>query len=201
MDISAKKCSKCGKIKYLTLFHLRSDSADGYRSDCKECHLNSGKQYRRTKNGWLTESYSSQKSCSKKRGHPPPSYSKKELKTWVYSQSKFNVMFIEWEKSNYNKNMSPSIDRLDDEKPYTLSNIQILTWFENSRKQKNDIINGVNTKNCRAVVQMTLDGLFISEFYSLNQIQRETGFLANAIRGVCNGSGRTAYGFYWKYKN
>lgn len=34
-----KKCINCGEEKILESFHKRSDSKDGRRNDCKNCHL------------------------------------------------------------------------------------------------------------------------------------------------------------------
>lgn len=34
-----KSCRKCGIVKPLTEFYAHSTSADGYRGDCKQCHL------------------------------------------------------------------------------------------------------------------------------------------------------------------
>lgn len=33
-----KKCSQCGRLKSVKLFHKRSKSADGLKPNCKKCH-------------------------------------------------------------------------------------------------------------------------------------------------------------------
>lgn len=67
----------------------------------------------------------------------------------------------------------------------------------------------------KGVIQLSLNGEFIKEWNSANQIERELGFSNSAINGVCSGvpkkgksrkgnvvyyHRRQAYGFLWKFK-
>lgn len=48
-----KACSKCGKVKLITAFHLLNGGVEGpdarRRSDCKECHVETMRNYRKTR--------------------------------------------------------------------------------------------------------------------------------------------------------
>lgn len=45
MFILTKKCNKCGKVKPVSEFHKKRQSADGYRPTCKECRSPQIKEY------------------------------------------------------------------------------------------------------------------------------------------------------------
>lgn len=52
------------------------------------------------------------------------------------------------------------------------------------------------------VIQYTKDGLFVKEWVSASEVQRELGISQSAISACCNGryGFKTAGGFIWKYK-
>lgn len=62
---------------------------------------------------------------------------------------------------------------------------------------------GSKHPNAKAVLQMSKDGMIVREWESVNQIQRETAYLASSIFNCCNHrkSYNTAYGYKWEYKN
>lgn len=51
-----------------------------------------------------------------------------------------------------------------------------------------------------SIMQFDLDGNIIKEWYSLGQIQQETGFLKANISSCCHNRLKTAYGFKWSFK-
>jgi hypothetical protein len=77
--------------------------------------------------------YSEQKNSSKRRGHSMPFYTIDELWEWTNATPKFKELWKAW-KSTGNRWHKPSIDRLDDFKPYSLDNIQWVTWEYNNKK-------------------------------------------------------------------
>ena len=79
--------------------------------------------------------YSHQRASSKKRGHPEPSYDSHWLREWVLSQPEYDEIYKAWVLSGYDKNYTPSIDRIDDSKGYSFDNVQIMTWSENRMKE------------------------------------------------------------------
>ena len=100
----------------------------------------------------------------------------------------------------------PSIDRLEDDKPYTFENIQIVSYEENHAKATYNREQGITTQGsvCKPVRQYTLTGAFIQEFVSASQA---TKFLPDLklnrqnIQKVCNGERKSCGGFIWKFKD
>jgi len=126
-SVKEKLCTGCNKIKPITEFAKDSSVTSGRRSRCLQCLTN----YNRTKDSFITRTYSKQKFRSKVRGHNPPEYTREELKEWMYKNS-FNKLYDNWVKHNYNSDYTPSIDRLRNDEGYKFDNIQLVTWKENS---------------------------------------------------------------------
>jgi hypothetical protein len=194
-----KKCNRCKKIKPIECFNL--NTRDGFQRECVECCNTRLRETRRTKNGLISQIYRSQKKGSIKRGYPLPLYSKEELIEWANSQSSFNILYNNWVKSGYNKNLTPSIDRINDYKSYTFDNIQLITWEENINKAHADRINGINNKTSKAVLQYSLNEDFIKEYHSLAEAERQTGVFATTITQVCLNKYKQSGGYIWRYKN
>ena len=187
-----KKCTKCGVVKPLAVFSVKANGKA--HSWCKGCCNESVRRISRTKEGVVTKIYSAQKFKSIKRGHVPPLYTKQELKDWLFSQENFHVIHLEWVSSNYNTDLKPSVDRLDDYKPYSFDNIRLVTWKENRTKSHSDTFNGKNRKLLTGVIRS--DGV---KFYSTRQAGRETETSHQGISSCCSGKQKTAGGYGWRY--
>jgi hypothetical protein len=74
--------------------------------------------------------------------------------------------------------------------------------FENG-KISHEFERGSKNKNSKAVYQKTKDGKIVKVWESVNQIQRETNYLASNIFCCCNHRKhyKTAYGYIWEYAN
>ena len=129
-----KKCSKCGELKSLDSFHKMASCFDGLYPSCKSCKNEKDKTIRRTIRGVVTELYKKQRWSSKKRRHNMPEYSKEEFRKWLYSQPLFFELYNNWVSSEYDKNLTPSVDRINSSISYKMSNIQLMTWHENNIK-------------------------------------------------------------------
>ena len=57
-----------------------------------------------------------------------------------------------------------------------------------------------NGKRSKPVCQYTLDGVFVKEWVSINEVKRQLNYANHSITGCCKGEFQTAYGFKWKYK-
>lgn len=131
-----KKCNKCKEVKEEEKFSKNKGNKDGYSYICKDCKKREDKEYRKTFKGLIFSIYSKQKCSSKRRGHPLPKYTSKELLNWTYSNKDFLKLFNEWHKKDCprgHNSVIPSIDRIDNSKGYNFNNIRWVTSLENNR--------------------------------------------------------------------
>ena len=146
------------------------------------------------------EIYDHQVESSIKRGHKKPEYTKDEFRIWLYSHEDFPKLYDKWVKYSYKKDLKPSVDRLDDYAGYSFNNIQLTTWRDNYLKRASDMVSGKNNKKSKAVLQYNNNGVFIKEYYSMMQAERETGISNSKISMVCKGKRNSAGNFIWQYK-
>lgn len=158
-----------------------------------------GERHRRSKKGIVTTIYGSQKKSSKRRGHPLPNYTLKELRDWMHSQPDFDILYKEWVKSGFDSKKKPSCDRIDDYAPYTIDNIRLVTWEENNNRNYENKINGKNTKQSKSVLQLTLEGIVVGEYHSIHHAWRETGSHYSNISACCHGRLEKTGGFIWRF--
>lgn len=207
-----KVCNKCQKILPISFYAKQKLGKDGYRASCKECVTNT---YLRTKKGLIFKMHANQRAKSKKRNHPQPSYTKEDLVDWCMKQPLFHTLYDAWVSSNFDTQLIPTCDRLDDYKPYSLDNICLATFTENSNKYYQNVQEGLNTKSCQPVLCFDLNDNFIQEYHSLSAAARAVGTSHANIRNVCtqtplrkrnpDGTYRTfiprkSMGFIWKFK-
>lgn len=150
-------------------------------------------KYRRSKKGLLTNTYNKQKERSRIKKIPLPSYSLKELHDKFLDDKKFNRIYNEWIKNNYHKQFKPSIDRINYKKPYTLRNIQILSWAENRFKQT------MERRSRKGKVAQMLGDKIIKTYNSQRIVVKETGLSQSNISMVLNGKREYCGGYKWKY--
>jgi hypothetical protein len=194
-----KICSKCKIEKSIEDFSFDKRLKNGRQSTCKECKKIECQEYRKTKIGLLTTRYNNQVTNSIRRKLSSPSYNKKEFIEWILNQSNFEKLYNDWVNSGYDKDFTPSIDRLDDYKPYSFDNIQLVTWKENNEKGIQDRITGKNTKKNTKVIQLDLQDNIINTFDSIKEAIQKTK--VKNISSCCSGKRKTAGGFKWKYNN
>ena len=189
-----KICKKCNTEKDISYFK------EG-RSECKACIKTRTTGYYRTKSGLVKQMYYKQISSSKKRGHPLPTYTREELKEWLYSQPKFHTFFDNWKRLDFQKEYIPSVDRKNNYIGYTMSNIQLMTWAENKKQADDDRVLGkLITSQNKRVAYYFKDGVKIASFHSIKEAERVTGVSRTSISKACNGDLKTAGGYIWKFK-
>lgn len=194
-----KICTKCGVIKTRPEFSKGRNYEDGLYCWCKACAKAHQKDYQRTKVGVSGSIYYSQRLSSVRRNHPPPSYTKQQLKDWLFNQELFHKLYDSWVASDYDRKLKPSCDRTDDYLSYSLGRLQLMTWQENNDKGNSDRKNGINNKANKAVSQYSKDGKPVGEYPSAYEAHRRTGISRGNISLVCNGKRKTAGGFIWEY--
>lgn len=138
----------------------------------------------------LYELYNSEVKNSKGGKHPAPTYTKETLVDKYLYDSEFIKLYKGWSNNSFSKWHAPSIDRIDFKKPYTMSNIQLMTWKENNDK-------GAEERSV-PVDQYTLDGEFIKTFSSVAEAVNtlDNGY-SSGIYHVLNGDTHTYKGYRW----
>jgi len=154
---------------------------------------------KRKKNNLPSVIYNKQKMYSRKRKHPRPSYSKLWLAEWLDKQPLFHTLYDSWVASNYESDLSLSVDRDNPKLPYTEDNIVLMTWFENNKRGTDMMYSGEDDRQLRKVRQLSLDGKFIREFYSVSAAARELGIRQGNITNACVGRSKSSGGFKWEY--
>lgn len=160
------------------------------------------KKYEKTKPGFLMRLYRNMESrvtgIQKRHFHL---YNGKELLprnefyAWANNNPMFHKLFSKWEKSNYDRRLTPSVDRIDPSKGYQLDNMEFITHSENSRRGANSPINK------KRVIQMDMTGIELKVWDSLTDAAESLGDKRGAanLSKVCNGKAKRAYGFRWAY--
>lgn len=191
-------CTKCGQEKEFTYFHKDISTATGYRKWCKKCRIT----YSRSKIGRIRNMYLKQKGNSRHRGHPSPDYTVDSLIEWCLRQEKFHILHNTWKMQGFVKNLTPTCDRMYDNKPYTLENLQLLTWEKNKEKGESDRKSGKSiTNQMEAVVQYTKGGEYVTEYPSIAIACREVNAGTSNMSGCCNGNRKTCMGYIWRHKH
>lgn len=157
--------------------------------------------YYRTKTGIIRRIRNNQINTSKRRGHPAPNYSAKELETFAFSSDEFNRLYDDWVESDYKNGLSPSFDRANDYLPYTLDNFNAwMTWDEHKIKSRKDIVDGINNKKSTPIIGIPVEGGQGLYFHSERSASRAfTADRNNAtLRYALDVKHGTAYGHYWR---
>lgn len=196
-----KICKTCNEIKPLSCFEKGKAHKDGYRNTCKECVSTRVKLRARTPEGRIAYLYSQQAGRSKIRGHSAPLHTQNELLKWAYDNGLI-PLYESWKKSGYLKDLAPSVDRLNANMGYSLTNIRLVTWAENKEKGFEDIKScSHKIKRHRPVEQLTMTGEHVAFFKSIALAVKNTGARQSHISSMCSGDTRfkSVKGFIWRF--
>jgi len=149
---------------------------------------------------YFSRMYSRQLLNSKKRGHPSPDYTRDELIEWLKIQPNVDNIWNKYINSGRDRKFAPSIDRIDDNLPYTLSNIQLMTFEQNVSKAGESMKTGLKKTRHKAVACYHLDGTHHRDFISMEEAAREMNADPANIRLCALGKYNTCKGFTYKFK-
>jgi len=62
------------------------------------------------------------------------SFTKQEFVNFGLDDPSFNKLYNEWKESGFSYSLTPSVDRIDNDKGYDLTNIQFITLVDNIKK-------------------------------------------------------------------
>lgn len=177
--------------------------ADGHLNKCKDCTIldvnkNSarvGTKYDFSEKGVIRVLYKTQKKHQKGRGHGKLPYSKEEFTKWLYS-SGYKEMYDAWILSGNNKDLKPSVDRVDSLRGYSFDNMELVTWAINRERQAEDIRSGEGSsgKRCTPVQKIDAEGNVPNTFVSMAEATRIVGYRVDVwvYNRKCD-----PFGFYW----
>ena len=114
------------------------------------------KTYEKTKQGFLVRLYRNMKSritgVQKEKHHLYQNknlFDKLEFYQWAQTQEKFHELFTEWEASQYQRKLTPTVDRIDSNKGYDFDNVEWVTHSVNSQR-------GIISRHSKGVVCVSL---------------------------------------------
>jgi hypothetical protein len=199
MPEQTKICSKCEKKLFLSSFYTdKKGGKYGVRSLCKICLNQINKDYRKSKDGVITQIYHQQRQNSVIRNHPIPSYSKQELYDWLISNPQFHILFDNWIKSGYKKEFAPSCDRVSSLRPYSFDNLQLDTFAQNLKNENYEMMQGIIGRAIPVIGTSIKTGASLS-FISASQAQRKLGFHKSHISACCLGKRKSTGRYTWRY--
>jgi hypothetical protein len=142
----AKVCSCCDVERSIEVFPKKHGRI------CQECRNakqrerrkatgdQATKRYEKTKNGYLMRSYRNMLSrvtgVQHKKAHLYEGLdilTKEEFYEWSINDKTFNSLFDEYERSEYDMRLAPSVDRENSSLGYNLANMRWLPHWENSQ--------------------------------------------------------------------
>ena len=99
------------------------------------------KKYEKTKNGFLMRMYRNMKSrvtgVQKQKAHlylGKYLLDKDVFYEWAINQVEFHRLFKNYEDSDYDRKLSPTVDRINSSIGYVIENMEFVTHSENSRR-------------------------------------------------------------------
>lgn len=85
----------------------------------------------------------------------------------------------------------------------SLSNLNLLSRTQNMNwgtQKKRSAMARTNGKCSKPILQYTMNGVFLREWVSQQEITRQTGYHRGNISSCCNGKIKSSNGYVWRFK-
>lgn len=140
-----KQCSKCNTVKSIEDFYrgrcCRTCSNARLRAHRAATKNTTTRKYEKTKAGFLVRLYRNMKSritgIQKIKYHlykDKTLLDKQEFYKWAMNCRQFEHLFTKWQEAQYDRGLTPSVDRINSDMGYEISNMEWVTHSENSRR-------------------------------------------------------------------
>ena len=120
----------------------------------------------------------------KRKSFEKENFTNIEFLEWIMNHDDYKRLYTEYINNNRDRNIAPSVDRLDDYKSYSFDNIRLTTWKNNKDKYNSDRLIGKNTKQSKPVIGITISG-DIRIFHSSHYASQQTGVVRSSINRSC----------------
>lgn len=135
-----KNCNKCIEPRTHNTSYCRAHFNERQREKRKLNKNKPTRKYEKTINGFLMRVYRNMESrvtgIQWKKAHLYKGLDllpREQFYDWAKNNSAFNLLYINWKKSGYDRKITPSINRIDSSLGYLYNNIEWITHSENSR--------------------------------------------------------------------
>lgn len=177
-----KKCTRCEEVKGIDKF---SKCGKNLSSICKNCRSDMYYEEKGEAKSIIYKIYRSQKACSKTREMPLPNYTRDELFDWVVSQPHFEKLRSNYIQSGFDKYLVPSCDRLNERLPYTLDNIELVTWEDNF-KRSIEVIKSGERDISQPIIELQYPELsYIAEHPTYKSVRTKYGVSVGDVCQCC----------------
>ena len=151
--MKTKVCIDCNQEQSVSEFRVQRQTRDGRSNQCRLClnkHQREKRQregniitrrYEKSPKGFLMREYRNMQSrvsgVQKQKAHlylGKELLSRDEFYTWAMFHADFVILYAKWVRSNYDRKLTPTVDRIDSDQGYVLSNMEWVTHSENSRR-------------------------------------------------------------------
>jgi hypothetical protein len=119
--------------------HILADAKEPLRTPFQGSKAEWSKLYEKTPKGFLMRTYRNMQSrvtgVQKKKAHLYKGLAilpRDDFYAWAWDNSEFWRLYKQWSATDYDRRLSPSINRIDTNKGYTIGNIEWLTHSVNS---------------------------------------------------------------------
>lgn len=207
--VNTKVCSKCGIEKPLSDFWKDKKSKDGHRPDCKECrdiekHRKDNEKYRIINREKINQKQKEHRKtypenaiyngikqrCTNPKASGYEFYGGRGIECRITEEEIKELMI----RDGYWDMKDPTIDRVDNDGHYELSNCRFIERIENIKRQE-------ITKKELSILQYDLQDNFIREWDSATKASKKLKISRTNIVNVLKKRRNSAGNFIWVYND